>query len=502
MRSTRGSGSRHAVIDVSVLVGASPRLVPTAAYGLSAATTELASHGVSAALVASRVGAGYRCEVGNAELLSIAGRVDGVQVYPVASLNPVQYLDWPAELERVLEAGALAIRFFPDVQGWTVQSEAFRQIGLAARGRCPMLVPVRRFGDASAIGAATADIDTPVVLVGGHYTQLGDCLAALERWPHLYLETSRLGQFRGVETVVRSVGARRMLFGSDAPARPIQAVLNAVLTANITDADKRDILAGNASRLFAVPLVPFELPVPTRATHLLDVHTHVGALGFPTPLVQPPELQTILAARGIDVAVTSSLRAIASDLCAGNAEAFQAVGDALRAYVVVNPNDLEGSCAAMDQAYARDAVIGAKLHCGWSGHATASRACVDLVREVARRGRPLKIHVDGPDWGDALSCVAAEHPKWKVIVAHGGPGTPSREGARLLAHARNVYVELPTSFPDLPVAREVVRAAGTDRLLFGSDAPLLDPAYVQGIYADAGADLTCTSDVAREVFDL
>ena len=67
--------------------------------------------------------------------------------------------------------------------------------------------------------------DAPVVLTGGHYTQLGDCLAALERWPHLYLETSRLAQFRGVETVVRAVGAQRLLFGSDAPARPIQPPL-------------------------------------------------------------------------------------------------------------------------------------------------------------------------------------------------------------------------------------------------------------------------------------
>jgi predicted TIM-barrel fold metal-dependent hydrolase len=65
-----------------------------------------------------------------------------------------------------------------------------------------------------------------------------------------------------------------------------------------------------------------------------------------------------------------------------------------------------------------------------------------------------------------------------------------------------VYVELSTSFADMQVVREVVRAAGTERLLFGSDAPLLDPAYVQGIYADAGADVLQTMGVAREVFGL
>jgi len=89
-----------------------------------------------------------------------------------------------------------------------------------------------------------------------------------------------------------------------------------------------------------------------------------------------------------------------------------------------------------------------------------------------------------------------------VIVAHGGPGTPSREAACLVERTDNVYVELSTSFPDLPIAREVVRRVGPRRLLFGSDAPLLDPAYVQGIYADARADLQATIDAAREVYSV
>jgi predicted TIM-barrel fold metal-dependent hydrolase len=172
------------------------------------------------------------------------------------------------------------------------------------------------------------------------------------------------------------------------------------------------------------------------------------------------------------------------------------------AYVVVNPNDLDGSCRAMDAAYARDLAVGAKLHCSWSGSPTASSMSLALLREVARRGRPLKIHVDGSDWAEALATIAAEYPHWNLIVAHGGPGTPSREGAGLVSNRRNVYLELATTLPDLPVAREVVVQVGAERLLFGTDAPLIDPAYVLGFYADAGADLSATAAVAREAFGL
>jgi hypothetical protein len=369
-----------------------------------------------------------------------------------------------------------------------------------------VLVPVSRYGDASAVGAATQEFEAPVILLGGHYTQLGDCLAAMERWPHLYLETSRLAQFRGVETVVRSVGAERLLFGSGAPARPIQAALNAVLLADIAEAERRSILAHNASRLFGFPPAWFDLPSPARGMELIDVHAHTGSLGFPVPSIDPCAHAAEVARYGIVRSIASSLRAIVDDSCAGNAETFHAceqAGDALRGYVVLNPNDLAGACRDMDAAYRLDAVVGAKVHCSWSAAPTASRATLALLREVARRGRPLKIHVDGPDWDLALRDITAQFPGWRMIVAHAGPGTPSREAVRLIESTSDVYVELSTSFPELPVVKEVVRvAAERGRLLFGSDAPLLDPGYVLGVYADAGADLADTSSAAREVFGL
>jgi predicted TIM-barrel fold metal-dependent hydrolase len=493
------------VIDVSVLAGASPRLQPVDAYGISAARRELTTHRISTALLATRTGAAYRAEVGNDLALSAAGSHAGVQMLPLATLNPRQYLDWPAELDRTVAAGVVGLRFFPDEQGWTADSEAFQAIAHRVRGRLPLLLPVSQFGDASQIGRATAEIAGPVVLVGGHYSQLGDCLAALKRWPHLYLETSRLGQFRGIETVVSEVGAERLLFGSGAPARPIQAALNAVLAAQVADHEKRAILANNASRLFGLPSPPFELPQPTQATGLIDIHGHVGTLGYPTPVVALADQLTMAAQHGIQLTIASSLRAIVDDAAAGNAEAFDASsssGNRLLAYVVVNPNDLDGSCRAMDAAYARDLAVGAKLHCSWSGNPTASSASQALLREVARRGRPLKIHVDGSGWAEALATIAAEYPRWNLIIAHGGPGTPSRAGACLVSNSRNVYLELATTFPDLPIVREVVAKVGVERLLFGTDAPLIDPAYVRGIYADAGADLTATTAVAREVFRL
>jgi predicted TIM-barrel fold metal-dependent hydrolase len=470
------------VIDVTVLA---------ATQNLDDARLALRQHGVAHGLLSVRTA---RHERANDIVFAAADD----ELLPVATLNPMQYLDWPSELERALRSGAKALRVYPDQQGWPVESEAFRAIVRRARN-VPLLVPVRSFGDASRIARATEGHEQ-VVLVGAHYSQLGDCLAALERWPQLYLETSRLAHFRAIETITRSVGAERLLFGSGAPAQPVQAALNVVLTAHISDAEKRAILSANATRLFDLPERPFTLPLSTSSTGLIDVHGHLGALGLPTPILCRSEQVAVAREHGIALTVASSLFAIADDVSTGNAEAFAATSDALLAYVVVDPSDLEGSCQAMDEAYARPHVVGAKLHCSYAHTPTRSEGCIELLHAVADRGRPLLIHVDGPEWDSALLDVATAHADWKVIVAHGGPGTPVRAAAGLIERTGNVYVELCTSFPDLAVVREVVQRVGPERLLFGSDAPLLDPAYALGLYADANADLSRTTDTANKVF--
>jgi predicted TIM-barrel fold metal-dependent hydrolase len=110
----------------------------------------------------------------------------------------------------------------------------------------------------------------------------------------------------------------------------------------------------------------------------------------------------------------------------------------------------------------------------------------DLFELLARYGRPVKIHNTGDGWDDALGAIARRHPRLPIVIAHGGLGTPSVEGARLAASLDNVHVELSSSFAHLPTVREAVAIAGPEKVLWGSDAPLLDPAFVLGTYRDAG----------------
>jgi predicted TIM-barrel fold metal-dependent hydrolase len=142
------------------------------------------------------------------------------------------------------------------------------------------------------------------------------------------------------------------------------------------------------------------------------------------------------------------------------------------------------------------------VHSAFSGLPTSDPRTADLFTLLADHGRPVKIHNEGGDWDSALEAIARRHPRLPIIVAHSGLGGPSLEGARLAAVTDNVYLEMGSSYARLPIVRELVRIAPRHKILYGTDAPLLNPAFVLGTYIDAGLidDPDVMGGTARRLF--
>ena len=188
------------MIDSLTLVGASPRLVPASEYTLPALVRELRQHGdLGCAGRRPRARDTRSPTISRCKRLARRTACACIQWRPSTRCSTwTGAPSWSGCWRRAplpcgssrCQAGASDLRpsrrwfarFVGDVRC------SCRSPSSATRVRSAQ-PPRRRMG--------------PWCSLGGHYTQLGDCLAALERWPHLYLETSRLAQFRGVETVVR-----------------------------------------------------------------------------------------------------------------------------------------------------------------------------------------------------------------------------------------------------------------------------------------------------------
>jgi predicted TIM-barrel fold metal-dependent hydrolase len=75
-------------------------------------------------------------------------------------------------------------------------------------------------------------------------------LRAVRRQPNVLVETSGFDSTAGfVEMAIREVGVRRIVFGSHLPSRSLGTELAKVTAANVSEADKRQILGENFRRL-------------------------------------------------------------------------------------------------------------------------------------------------------------------------------------------------------------------------------------------------------------
>jgi predicted TIM-barrel fold metal-dependent hydrolase len=264
-----------------------------------------------------------------------------------------------------------------------------------------------------------------------------------------------------------------------------------VWLADLSDADQQAIFGGNAARILSVEkelVAPTVAPAPPALPQrIFDAHAHFGLFNLPTPEVGVAETEAAMEKYNMERCVLSSWLGICYDYIEGNRQVQKAIDGhpSLLGYVVVDPNDLSGSCAEMDRCFRLDNFAGVKLHCQHARQPTSSMAVRTLVAEVARRGRPLLIHIYGPDYVAALLELARTHPELKMIVAHSGPGWPDPALFPAAAQVDNLYLDFCTTYPWRGAVRAALDIVGVDRILFGSDFPIIDPGYMLGHYLDA-----------------
>jgi len=72
------------------------------------------------------------------------------------------------------------------------------------------------------------------------------------------------------------------------------------------------------------------------------------------------------------------------------------------------------------------------------------------------------------------------------------------QGLEAVAELQNVYLDPCPSFPDADKIHRAVQTVGAGRVVFGSDANLLNPAFIWGLVQDAGLSQDEISKIAYE----
>ena len=180
--------------------------------------------------------------------------------------------------------------------------------------------------------------------------------------------------------------------------------------------------------------------------------------------------------------------------------AAQAHPDRLSAFASVNPAWGAPAVAAAVRCFDAGAVGIGELHSDTQGFDVADRETMaPLLDELRRRNLPLTVHASEPvghqypgkgtATPEKLLALAENFPDNRIILAHLGGGLPfyaaMPEVATALFNIRYDTAALPFLYrPDAVGAAALT--AGADRILFGSDYPLLHPRRVARHIAAAG----------------
>jgi uncharacterized protein len=223
-------------------------------------------------------------------------------------------------------------------------------------------------------------------------------------------------------------------------------------------------------------------------TSKIDIHLHPGEWKFLGSNVPFKKLLELLDRFEIVCGVMSHALALLSDPRAGNREVVKLCNadTRLRAYLYLNPFDPEGALEDLRTYSENPRVVGVKTRSEYHGTQMDHPGIARALEMAADLELTLLYHGSGTAADSPAALKVLERlPRLKVIWTHATWRT-----ALELKSNPGIFFDVASSSADRTAINleELVRLAGDDRVVFGSDAPLINPAF--GMGKIDSADLT------------
>ena len=205
----------------------------------------------------------------------------------------------------------------------------------------------------------------------------------------------------------------------------------------------------------------------------IDVHLHSGEWNAVCPRTSAQAIQEDMDLVHVRCGIISSAIALRADVAAGNREVSEIVGNSTRffGYIYLDPFHPSASMDDLLRYAENRCFVGVKTRPDYHHTSLTAAAYQPLLKKAQEFDLPLLCHdVDALD-------VARKYPELRIIIAHSGQEKTIRFQA-----CPNVFFCIASSWasPETQNVREMVKLAGEERILFGSDGPIIHPAWTIG----------------------
>ncbi len=228
------------------------------------------------------------------------------------------------------------------------------------------------------------------------------------------------------------------------------------------------LIAGVAARIQA--------DAANKGYPIIDAHGHMGTLDIYGPRLSAtgPELESACESYGIKTICASHIAALLHDPERGNREVIQAERTHPGRIIasVTFPAPWHPGALQMLEDYRRQ---GVRIFGEIKFDKLNEPAALALLRKATELGMIVLAHADAED----VVAVARQIPAMRILIAHVNTGVSVspyawRAGIELARRQPNIYFETSTSVIERGMIEETVRTLGAERVIFGSDFPLLD----------------------------
>ena len=213
---------------------------------------------------------------------------------------------------------------------------------------------------------------------------------------------------------------------------------------------------------------------------IIDVHAHIGVSWFAWSdrFMNVDELIELYDKYQVDKACVNSW-SIGYDPVAGNKEVFEAVKkypDRLIGFAVISPRfRRELVEQEIDKCINDYGMKGLKLHPTINGYYVDSSVVDPVIEKAIHYDVPVLIHSDAGKYAhpNRLGKLAKRFPEAKLIMGHIG-GEAWFEGITVARENKNVYLDTTESASLYLVIETAVRECTDERIVWGSDSPILN----------------------------
>lgn len=244
--------------------------------------------------------------------------------------------------------------------------------------------------------------------------------------------------------------------------------------------------------------------LPLKEELIIDCHCHMGHwFNFNVPQGTAEDMLSMMDVLGIDIACVTAHAAIGPDFKYGNdmiIEAVRKYPDRFIGYVTINPNYSEDEIQQeLDRCFAVDGMRAIKVHPGMHGCPINYKKYDSTYQRANDLKCPVLIHVWGKGDVAAVVSLAERYPNASFIMGHGGAEIKAMEDAiEAIKRFDNIYVDLALSRIYEGNVEWLVSEMGSQKVLFGSDLPFMDPRPSFGRVAFA----RITEQEKRDVYGL